>query len=79
MPARETGSPAARRISSTHSGTDAISSAAIADGTSCSATLTTAFAPGSSMPTSSALSSCARVGRTERRTASTATSLRPRP
>ena len=45
MPARDTGSPAVRRSSMTHSGTDAISSAARFDGTSCSATVTTALAP----------------------------------
>ena len=77
MPAPETGSPAVRRISSTHSGIDAISSAARFDGTSCSATVTTALAPGSSSPTASALRSWARVGRTRRWNESTTSMTAP--
>ncbi len=47
------------------------------DGTSCSATVTTALAPGSRIPISSALNSCARVSRTVRRVESTATMTAP--
>ena len=50
------------------------------DGTSCSATETTALAPGSSSPTMPAPASCARVGltaATPRLTASTATITAP--
>ena len=50
------------------------------DGTSCSATVTTALAPGSSSPTSGAPRSCARVGRTAatpRRSARTPISTAP--
>ena len=61
----------------THSGTEAISRAATLEGTSCSATVTTALAPGSRMPISSALSSCARVGHTARWIESTATMAAP--
>ncbi len=77
IPARETRSPEPRRIRITHSGTEAISRAATLEGTSCSATVTTALAPGSRMPTSSALSSWARVGRTERRSERTPTITAP--
>ena len=60
---RAISSPVALRSRITISGTAAINSAARADGTSTSATVTTALAPHSSVPTRSAPRSCARVGR----------------
>jgi len=62
----------------THRGTEAMSSAARLEGTSCSATVTTAFAPMSSVPTSSPERSSARVGAgAAPRRASTARSTAP--
>ena len=56
----------ARRSRITHSGIEAISSAARPEGTVCSATETTALAPGSISPTKPAERSSARVGRQHR-------------